>query len=156
MFGEEYKLWSSSLCNLLHSPVTSSLFGPNILLSIWCLRLDFYFCQIVAGLLMWGALFDERMGLSFTVAAGPCPCSHSRVRVSWDSWPYFTVSGSRLPPTWRARSRIYIPLEQGAPVIPPRHWVTPSLNSIKWLVFVPEMKCVLCEVRTEFLYIIYK
>jgi hypothetical protein len=32
-FGEEYKLWSSSLCSFLQSPVTSSLFGPNILLS---------------------------------------------------------------------------------------------------------------------------
>jgi hypothetical protein len=33
MFGNEYKLWSSSLCTFLKSPVTSSLFGPNILLS---------------------------------------------------------------------------------------------------------------------------
>jgi hypothetical protein len=31
--GDEYKLWSSSLCNFLHSPVTSSLLGPNILLT---------------------------------------------------------------------------------------------------------------------------
>jgi hypothetical protein len=30
---EEYKLWSSSLCNFLHPPVTSSLLGPNILLN---------------------------------------------------------------------------------------------------------------------------
>jgi hypothetical protein len=30
--GDEYKLWSSSLCNFLHSPVTSSLLGLNILL----------------------------------------------------------------------------------------------------------------------------
>jgi hypothetical protein len=30
---EEYKLWSSSLCSFLQPPVTSSLFGPNILLS---------------------------------------------------------------------------------------------------------------------------
>jgi len=30
---EEYKSFSSSLCNLLHSPVTSSLLGPNILLN---------------------------------------------------------------------------------------------------------------------------
>jgi hypothetical protein len=33
MFGEEYKLWSSSLYSFLQSPVTSSLFGQNILLS---------------------------------------------------------------------------------------------------------------------------
>ena len=33
IFVEEYKSFSSSLCNLLHSPVTSSLLGPNILLN---------------------------------------------------------------------------------------------------------------------------
>jgi hypothetical protein len=31
--ADEYKLWSSPLCNVLHGPVTSSLLGPNILLS---------------------------------------------------------------------------------------------------------------------------
>jgi hypothetical protein len=31
--GEEYKLWSFSLCSFLYSPVASSLVGPNILLS---------------------------------------------------------------------------------------------------------------------------
>ena len=31
ILGEEYKTFSSSLCSLLHSPVTSSLLGPNIL-----------------------------------------------------------------------------------------------------------------------------
>ena len=30
LLGEEYKSFISSLCNLLHSPVTSSLLGPNI------------------------------------------------------------------------------------------------------------------------------
>ena len=33
ILGEVYKSFSSSLCNLLHSPVTSSFLGPNILLN---------------------------------------------------------------------------------------------------------------------------
>jgi hypothetical protein len=33
IFGDEYRPLSSSLCSLLHSPVASSLLGPNILLS---------------------------------------------------------------------------------------------------------------------------
>jgi hypothetical protein len=33
ILGEQYKLWSSSLCSFLRPPVTSSRFGPNILLS---------------------------------------------------------------------------------------------------------------------------
>jgi hypothetical protein len=53
----------------------------------------------VRQLLMWGALSDERTGLPFKIAAGPRQRSHSRVRVRvpWDSRPYFTVSDSRLP-----------------------------------------------------------
>ena len=33
ILGDEYRSWSSSLRSFLHSPVTSSLLGPNILLS---------------------------------------------------------------------------------------------------------------------------
>jgi hypothetical protein len=33
ILGKEYRPFSYSLCNFLHSPVTSSLLGPNILLS---------------------------------------------------------------------------------------------------------------------------
>ena len=33
ILGEEYRSFSSSLCNLLHSPITSSLLGPNILIN---------------------------------------------------------------------------------------------------------------------------
>ena len=33
ILGEEYGSQSSSICSVLHSPVNSSLFGPNILLS---------------------------------------------------------------------------------------------------------------------------
>jgi len=33
IFGEQYRSLNSSLCSHLHSPLTSSLLGPNILLS---------------------------------------------------------------------------------------------------------------------------
>jgi hypothetical protein len=64
---------------------------------IWDLQPNLYYCQTVAGLLIWGALADERTGLSFTIAAGPRQPNHSRVQVPWDLGPYFTVSGFRLP-----------------------------------------------------------
>jgi hypothetical protein len=63
---------------------------------IWGVRLDFYYCQTVTGLLMWSALSDERTALSFIIAAGTRQRSHSWVRVPLVSWPYFTVSYSRL------------------------------------------------------------
>jgi hypothetical protein len=44
-----------------------------------------FISQTVAGLLMWGALSDERMSLSFVHAAGPRQHSLSRVGVLWDS-----------------------------------------------------------------------
>jgi hypothetical protein len=68
---------------------------------------------------MWGTPSDERTGLPFTIAASPRQRSHSWVRVPRDSWPYFTVSDSRLPQSGGPGSRIYIPQEQGGPVIPP-------------------------------------
>jgi hypothetical protein len=61
---------------------------------IWGLRPDFYYRRTVAGLLMWGALSDERTGL---IAAGPCQRSHSLVRAPLDSRPYITPSDLRLP-----------------------------------------------------------
>jgi hypothetical protein len=64
---------------------------------IWGSRPDCYYCQTLAGLLMWGALSDETTGLSFTISAGPRRRSHFRVRLPCDTRPYFTVSDSRLP-----------------------------------------------------------
>jgi hypothetical protein len=61
--------------------------GQSVLMSrlIWGPRPDLYYCQTLAGLLMWDALSNERTGLSFTIAAGPRQRSHSRVRVPRDS-----------------------------------------------------------------------
>jgi hypothetical protein len=64
---------------------------------IWGLRPDLDYCVTVAGLLVWGALSEERAGLPFAIAAGPCQRSLSLVRVPWDSRPYFAVSNLRLP-----------------------------------------------------------
>jgi hypothetical protein len=36
---------------------------------IWGLWPDFYYCQTIVGLLIWGSLSDERTGLLFTIAA---------------------------------------------------------------------------------------
>jgi hypothetical protein len=56
-----------------------------------------YYYLTVTVLFLWGTLSDERTGLSFVYADGPCQCSLSRVRVPRDSRPYFTVSDLRLP-----------------------------------------------------------
>jgi hypothetical protein len=58
------------------------------------------------------------MGLSFTIDDGLRQRSHSQVRDQWDSWPHFTVSDIRLLQHGGPSPRIYIPQEQGSPVIP--------------------------------------
>jgi hypothetical protein len=63
-------------------------------------------------------LSDERMGLSFTIAAGPRQHSHSQIRVSTFYYLRFET-----PPTWRAGfSYLYHP-GRGWPRYTPRHWV---------------------------------
>jgi hypothetical protein len=75
--------------------------------TIWGLRPDFYYCLTVACLFMWGAVSDERTGLPFTSVSGPRQRSRSWVRLSQDSWPYFTVSDSRLPQPGGPGPRIF-------------------------------------------------
>jgi hypothetical protein len=71
-----------------------------------------------ACMLMWGALSDERMGLSFAIAADPCQHSLSWVRVPQDPWLYLYLR-FKTPTTWRPRSPYLYPQEQGGPFIPP-------------------------------------
>jgi hypothetical protein len=58
------------------------------LITLWQLRSCF------VGRPLWR---EDGSGLSFVYAAGPCHRSLSRIRVPWDSRPYFTVSDLRLP-----------------------------------------------------------
>jgi hypothetical protein len=69
---------------LVSSPILGS--WPNI-----------YYCLAFMVLFLWGALSDERTGLSSVHVAGSCQHSLSWVWVPWDLQPYFTVSDSRLP-----------------------------------------------------------
>ena len=48
ILGEEYKSFSSSLCDLLHSPVTSYLLGPNILLNTIYTHLEYVTGSFIA------------------------------------------------------------------------------------------------------------
>jgi hypothetical protein len=73
---------------------------------IWGLWPDFYYCQTIAGFFIWGALSEERTGLSFTM-------------YSVQYTVYFTVSDLRLPQPGGLGPCIYISQEQGGPVIPP-------------------------------------
>jgi hypothetical protein len=79
---------------------------------IWRPWLIFFFCLITGGVLMWGALSDERMGLNLllqlllglarAVIIGSKSCStHVHILLIWDS------------------PNLEVPLEQGGPVIPP-------------------------------------
>jgi hypothetical protein len=63
---------------------------------IWGLWPDINYSFTITVLLLWGALSDERTGLSFVYATGPRQCSPS-VRGPSVTRPYFTVSDLTLP-----------------------------------------------------------
>jgi hypothetical protein len=82
---------------------------------------------------MWGVFSDERIGLSFTIAAGPRQRSHSRVR----------CLRFEILPTWRARSRYLYPPGTGFPF---RRLL--RLAGLRWRYLNPPP----CgELKTEFL-----
>jgi hypothetical protein len=65
--GESLRVESSLM---LRSMSPSASLSWNII-AIWGLWPDFYYCQTVAGLLIWDALSEEGAGLSFKIAACP-------------------------------------------------------------------------------------
>jgi hypothetical protein len=97
-------IWSREANFLTHNAKSKLRYdrrsvGQSVLVSSIHLGLTtrFLFVRPLRVFLMWGTLSDERTGPPFTIAAGPRQRSHSCVRFPWDSWPYFTVSDSRLP-----------------------------------------------------------
>jgi hypothetical protein len=61
---------------------------------IWGSWPDIYCCLTVTVLFLWGTLSDERTGLSFVYAAGPCQRSLSQVK------SLGTCDHILLPPIW--------------------------------------------------------
>jgi hypothetical protein len=89
----KYKYMSKSHCDWCSVGQSVNL-GVD---PIWGSWPDIYYCLKVMVLFLCGALSDERTGLSFVYAAGPCQRSLSRVWVPWDSWSYFTLWNVRFP-----------------------------------------------------------
>jgi hypothetical protein len=100
---------------------------------IWGLRPDFYYCQTIAGLLMWDAISDERTDLPLTIVAGlrqriyswvhhssqsPSPSyfttgglppiNLSWRQAPWDSWPEFFFFTPTEPPLLSNRLRFFL------------------------------------------------
>jgi hypothetical protein len=96
----------------------------------WGIRPDFYYCQTVAGLLMWEALSDDRTGLSFAIAADPRQRSLSWVRVPWDSWPYFIFLDSRLPFSSTSRATVEV-IDPASTWEWTSHWLFSSQSHIE-------------------------
>jgi hypothetical protein len=69
---------------------------------------------------MWGALSDERTGLLFTVAAGPCQSSYSWSRVPAAGLVTILYClRFEAPLTWRVRFPYLYPTGTDGPVITP-------------------------------------
>jgi hypothetical protein len=129
LFGYACNLWLVRLPILTAVNLKGIVFSESELLYDWRFTVN-YFVLVTSPLRFTTSSFffnwalavivsDERMGLSFTIAAGPRQRSHSQVRVPRDSWPHFTASVSRLPQPRGTGFCIYVPLEQSDKFIPP-------------------------------------
>jgi hypothetical protein len=87
ILGEEYKLQSSSLCSFLQSPVASSLFCPNILLSTLCKICCVW--QMMITLIRYGT-FSQ---MTCNAMIETCSCLKSSV--PWDITPCNPLKVSR-------------------------------------------------------------
>jgi hypothetical protein len=118
---------SNFVCSPLHSSRSQSYVTTDCQSSslswcqapIWGPGPDFVTSRQIEGLLIWGAFSETRLGLLFTITAGPRQRSYSRVRVPRGSWPYFTLSDLRFPQPGGQGPRIYIPQKKGVPLISP-------------------------------------
>jgi hypothetical protein len=89
---------------------------------------DLYHCQTVAGFLMWGAISDERTGMSFATATGPRQRSHFWVRVPW-SHDHILLSQIREFPF---RRLLWFAGLRWRYSTPPLHGILESQSAMPW------------------------
>jgi hypothetical protein len=88
LFGETVTVYCENNTSLMLTTDGQSASVSWNKAPVWGLRPDFYYCQTVVGLLMWGARSEEDRSIVYNYCWSRQP-SHSRVRVPWDSRPYF-------------------------------------------------------------------
>jgi hypothetical protein len=127
IFGEAYKLWSSSFCSLLQPPATSSLLGPNVLLSTLfsnALNLCFSLCVKdrvshpyktskirVLYVLIWKVLAVQRLGYGMDDRGSiPSRGTASRPALGPTQPPIQWVPGALSPGVkWPGREAVHSP-----------------------------------------------
>jgi hypothetical protein len=80
---------------------------------------------------MWGALSDGRTGLSFTIPPGPRQRSHFRVRLPWDSWPFYCLRFETSLFVASYNSQVY-----GGGIRPRLHTRVSLIPSLVWPPFI--------------------
>jgi hypothetical protein len=86
---------------------------------IWGFRPDFLLMSDNCGFVDMGRPLWRENGSVVYNCCSLRQRSHSQVRVPRGSWPHFTISDLRLLQPGGPGPCIYIPQEQGGPVIPP-------------------------------------
>jgi hypothetical protein len=71
--------------------------------------------------MIWGALSDKRVGLSFTIAVGFASAVLPDASLAGVLTVFYCLR-FETPPTWRARSPYLYPPGTGWPSYTPRHW----------------------------------
>jgi hypothetical protein len=79
---EQYKLWSFSLCSFFQPPVTSSLFGPNILLNTLCIKFELFLFLVWMGLYQGDSKLESLLRKYFHVL-GVCVTNNNGFWIGW-------------------------------------------------------------------------
>jgi hypothetical protein len=134
--------YSSAISRLSHNSKSKIYYdrwsvGQSLLVSSThlVLKTRFLFLSDRCKFLMWDALSDERMGLSFTISCWPFPAQSFSGPSPSGLMTIFYCLRFESPGNWRAISPCLYPPGTGWPSYTTRHWVPFSLPHMNgsWL-----------------------